>query len=106
MRIAYVLTPDVIISNRSNGIRSQAETWANLLRLQGIDVDFVNNWGDYCWSDYDIIHIFGEGKWMYNVVRRLSFINSNIVYSPIIDPFPSKTLFLKNRIKRFLQTIT
>lgn len=86
MKIAYILYPDVIISNKSNGIRSQAETWAELLRLEGVEVDLVNNWGNYNWKDYDAIHLFGSGRWIFSVVKRLSVINSKICWSPIYDP--------------------
>lgn len=90
MKIAYILYPEVIISNKSNGVRSQAETWAKLLRNNGHIVDLINNWGDYSWTDYDIIHIFGAGgNWVENVTRRLINYNNRIVFSPIIDPVNS-----------------
>ena len=86
MKIAYILYPDAIISNKSNGIRSQAETWAELLRQERIDVDLVNNWGNYNWKEYDAIHFFGSGRWIFSVVKRLSAINPKICWSPIYDP--------------------
>ena len=64
MNIAYILYPEVVISNKSNGIRSQAETWAFALRKLGHNVDLVNNWDNYDWKSYDIIHLFGSsGSW-------------------------------------------
>ena len=72
MKIAFILYPDVIISNKSNGIRSQAETWAELLRHEGVYVDLVNNWGNYNWKEYDAIHLFGAGRWLFSFVKRLS----------------------------------
>lgn len=86
MKIAFIIYPDVIISNRSNGIRSQAETWAELLRNEGVDVDLVNNWENYNWKEYDAIHLFGAGRWIFSFVKRLSAINSKICWSPIYDP--------------------
>ena len=86
MKIAFIIYPDVIISNKSNGIRSQAETWAELLRHEGVEVDLVNNWGNYNWKDYDAIHLFGGGRWIFSVIKRLSAINSKICWSPIYDP--------------------
>lgn len=86
MKIAYIIYPDVIISNKSNGIRSQAETWAELLRHEGVEVDLVNNWGNYNWKEYDAIHLFGGGRWIFSVVKRLSAINPKICWSPIYDP--------------------
>lgn len=86
MKIAYILYPEVILSNRSNGIRSQAETWARILSESGVTVDLVNNWGNYDWTSYSAIHIFGEGDWVYNLCRRLYPLNHNIHWSPIVDP--------------------
>lgn len=104
MKIAFVLYPQVIISNRSNGIRSQAETWAELLRSAGHIVDYVNNWGNYNWKDYDAIHLFGNGQWVSTIVRGLSAINSNICWSPIYDP--SFNSVIKDRIKSFMRGCT
>lgn len=56
MKVAYILYPEVIISNKSNGIRSQAEAWAKILENKGVHVDLVNNWENYDWSHYDAIH--------------------------------------------------
>lgn len=85
MKIAYVLYPNVIISNKSNGIRSQAETWATFLQERGHQVDLVNNWGNYEWDTYDIIHFFGKGNWIYDIVSKISNKNVNLIYSPIYD---------------------
>lgn len=93
MKIAYILYPEVIISNRTNGIRSQAENWAQSIRSLGHEVDLINEWGDYTWSDYDIIHIFGDMGWA--VPQRLRQLNPNLCLSPICDPAiednPSRT---------------
>lgn len=86
MKVAYILYPEVIISNKSNGIRAQAETWASLLKEKGIEVDLISNWGNYNWKEYDVIHFFGSGSWAYNVSARLRKINSKLIWSPIIDP--------------------
>ena len=106
MKIAYILYPEVVISNRSNGVRSQAEMWAELLRAEGHSVDYVNNWSDYNWKSYDIIHLFGGGKWIYKVAKRLSFINPHIVWSPIIDPRLARYTYQKYSLGRWLQTVT
>lgn len=86
MKIAYILYPEVIISNKSNGIRSQAETWSHILSESGVAVDLVNNWGNYDWTSYSVIHVFGEGDWVYNLCRGLYPLNHNIHWSPIVDP--------------------
>ena len=51
MKIAYIIYPFVIYSNKSNGIRSQAITWANMLIAHGHQVDLINNRGDYDWRN-------------------------------------------------------
>lgn len=84
MKVAYILYPEVIISNKSNGIRSQAETWAKILEEKGVHVDLVNNWENYDWSHYDAIHFFGNIP--PSVPKRLSCINQKLYYSPIYDP--------------------
>lgn len=109
MKIAFIIYPDVIISNKSNGIRSQAITWGENLRRLGHHIDYINNWGDYDWKTYDVIHFFGAGGWAMSVAHRLKKINDNLVLSPIIDPvshpnylkYNTKYLisnFLKNKI--------
>lgn len=96
MKIAYILYPEVVVSNRSNGVRSQAVSWANILKSLGHDVELVNNWGDYDWKTFDVIHLFGSGgSWVKNVLKRLSVINSNVVISPIIDPLQTESFFLQ-----------
>ncbi len=96
MKIAYILYPEVIISNKSNGVRSQAQCWAESLEKQGHQVDLISNWGNYNWKEYDAIHLFGSGgTWVKNVARRLRKLNPNIHLSPIIDPQTNKNQFLK-----------
>lgn len=106
MKIAYILYPEVVVSNRSNGIRSQAETWAKLLQAEGHEVVLVNNWGDYIWTDFDIIHLFGGGKWIYRISKRLSAINQKLVWSPIIDPKIQTGHYCRLKIERFLHKIS
>ena len=97
MKIAYIIYPLVVVSNKSNGIRSQAVTWAESLREKGIQVDLINNWGDYNWNDYDVIHLFSGGSWLYMLVKRLKKINPNVVWSPIIDPYQNKSVIYRLR---------
>lgn len=107
MKIAYIIYPEVIISNKSNGIRSQAVSWAEALKkYQGIEVVFINNWDDYNWTDFDVIHLFGGGgTWVEIVSSRLSKINDNIVFSPIIDPISTKNVCIE-RLKVLLPRMT
>ena len=44
MKIAYLLYPGAVVSNKSNGIRSQAKTWADELKARGNRVDLMNEW--------------------------------------------------------------
>ena len=106
MKIAYILYPEVIVSNRSNGIRSQAETWAKLLQAEGHEVVLINNWDDYNWTDFDIIHLFGGGTWVNRIAMRLSKYNPRIIWSPIIDPQINTGSYNKTRINRLIQKIT
>lgn len=87
MKIAYIIYPFVIYSNKSNGIRSQAVTWANMLVAHGHQVDLINNWSDYVWNNYDAIHFFGPGGWSAGLMEAINSLNKHIFYSPIIDPF-------------------
>lgn len=104
MKIAYILYPNVIVSNRSNGIRSQAETWADTLRSLGHEIDYVSEWGNYDWKSYDAIHLFGDGYW-WRFVRFLVKLNPNIYLSPIVDPAPNKKLktILKAKTKSIIK---
>lgn len=86
MKIAFIIYPEVVVTNRSNGVRSQAITWGEGLRSKGHDVVYINNWDNYDWNNFDVIHFFGMGDWVYSVAKRISKINPNIIFSPIVDP--------------------
>lgn len=88
MKIAFILYPYCIVTGRSNGIRSQAITWADGLRKKGHKVDLISEWDYNDWETYDVIHLFGPDakEWMQFLSLRLSEKNDRIVYSPIIDP--------------------
>ena len=85
MKIAYIMKPDACYNGSGDGTRKQAEIWCRELQRRGHQVDLVNPWGDYLWKSYDIIHIFGFGYWNYDMIRWGSGLNSNIVFSPVID---------------------
>lgn len=104
MKIAYIIYPQVIVSNRSNGVRSQAVTWARMLTMVGHQVDLVSNWDNYDWKSYDIIHLFGNGDWIYKLLNGLYPINPNIHWSPIVDPMPNFN-YKKERVRRILKSI-
>lgn len=104
MKIAYVIYQGVITSSKSNGIRSQALTWASLLRSKGHTVNLISDWEVYDWVSYDAIHFFGSQNWL-PILLRLSTINNNWYYSPITDPLPG-TNYKVEQIKRLLVTKT
>ncbi len=93
MKIAYIISNECVISGDSNGIKIQAVTWANGLKLRGHQVDLINIWEHNDWSKYDLIHIFGNGLWLHTFVERLYNNNHNIVLSPIIDSEKSRTSY-------------
>lgn len=105
MKIAYILSTTIIVSGRSNGIRSQAETWADNLRRHGHVVDYVSEWGDYDWKSYDAIHLFGEGEVFYYAVLALHRINPHIHWSPICDPDLGFN-YAKSRIRSIVSKAT
>lgn len=105
MKIAYILYPEVIVSNRSNGIRSQAEDWASFLETAGHQVDRISNWGDYNWKEYDVIHFFGLGEWVIDVATKIKHLNENLYFSPIVDPSWSFSA-RKEKIKRLISKLS
>lgn len=88
MRIAYVLYPEAIVINKSNGIRNQALKWAETL-VGHADVDLISPWDSIDWNQYDAIHFFGGTQWM-GFVPDLRQRNDNVVFSPILDSIDSK----------------
>lgn len=83
MRIAFVISSSFCVSPY-NGIRAQAQIWADELVRQGHEVITVNPWDRQEWERYDVIHLFGHSS----VLSSLSRINNkNIFLSPIIDSY-------------------
>lgn len=105
MKIAYIIYPEVIVSNKSNGVRAQAMVWGDALKDLGHDVTYIDNWGNYDWREYDVLHFFGSGLWTISLAKRLSNLNKNIVLSPIIDPIP-KPQYIKYKLKYYLSSLT
>ncbi len=92
MKIAFVITPYIIYSGRSNGIRMQALDWKSALEERGHIVDLVNVWEHYDWSTYDAIHFFSAGYWL-KLAELISQKNPNIAISPIIDSIKSPFMY-------------
>lgn len=84
MKIAFVLSSPVL--SPSNGIVSQALTWKKGLEELGHDIVTVDMWQKNDWNSFDVIHFFGYGVYMRDLVNGLIKINKNIVVSPILDP--------------------
>ena len=93
MKFAYVLVPSAVISGNSNGVKAQALNWKSGLEKLGHKVDEINVWDNYKWEEYDLIHIFGTGLWLYDFVKILSSKNPNIVISPIIDSIQTPFMY-------------
>lgn len=85
MKIGYILNPGALVSGRSNGIRSQAISWSEILKKKGHDVILVNIWDDYKLDDFDIIHFFGSGPWVNDLAAQIKKRNPNLLFSPVCD---------------------
>jgi glycosyltransferase involved in cell wall biosynthesis len=85
MNIAFIMYPGACYMGKGDGIKMQAEIWLNELKHKGHNVEKINPWGHYDWKSFDIVHVFGLGTWNYDVVHWGCGLNSNFVFSPIID---------------------
>lgn len=86
MNIAYIIGLGGCLSGKSNGVRMQAEGWAEELRKESHLVELIEPWGNYDWKKFDIIHIFGVEiglDVLAGILKRRT--NAALVYSPIID---------------------
>lgn len=84
MVIGFVINVGLSVSP-FNGIRIQAETWAQELERQGHNVVRVNPWEKQQWEEYDIVHIIGVDRAIDGLVSSLSRKCKKICFSPIID---------------------
>ena len=84
MKLAYLIYPEAVVLGESNGIRSQALSWATALRDRGWTIDLIDTWGTYRWSEYDVIHVFG-GYHDLSWISQLRARNEKVVFSPIWD---------------------
>ena len=85
MNIAYIMYPGACYMGAGDGSKMQAEIWIKELERKGHHVERINPWGHYDWKSFDIIHVFGFGLWNYDMIHWGCGINSNFVFSPIID---------------------
>ena len=84
MKIAYVISDNCGVSP-FNGIRVQAQTWAQEIKRQGHSVDLISPWMPQAWEQYDAIHVFGQYEGTERLLSALHKYNKNIYFSPIID---------------------
>lgn len=87
MKIAYVIPFGSILSGKSNGVRIQAEGWAEQLRQLGNEVTLISMWQDYDWDSFDLLHFFGMTQEICSFIKviRERYDNKKIIFSPIID---------------------
>lgn len=84
MKIAYLINVGLCVSPY-NGIRIQAETWADELERQGHTVIRVNPWEKQEWKKYDLVHVIGADRAIDGLLASLSKKCKKIMFSPIID---------------------
>ena len=84
MKIAYVIST-ILSTNKYNGIRMQAETWANELIKQGHELIRINPWQQIEWNYFDVVHVIGADRASDTLLNRLSKCCKKIIFSPIID---------------------
>ncbi len=84
MYIAYVINVALCVS-AYNGIRIQAETWAQELEHQGHKVVRVNPWEKQDWDKYDLVHVIGADRAIDGLISSIFKKCKKICFSPIID---------------------
>ncbi len=85
MHIAFWINPVSLVSGQSNGVLAQARNWHQGLQDQGWKVSFVQESQLPDWRSIDIVHLFGSGFWLKDIVPAIYTRTPNIVFSPIID---------------------
>ncbi|WP_242385865.1 glycosyltransferase family 4 protein [Phocaeicola sartorii] len=84
MKIAYLINVGLSVSPY-NGIRIQAETWADELERQGHEVVRINPWKTIVWEEFDVVHCIGADRATDVLLMSLSKRCKNIMFSPVID---------------------
>lgn len=83
MKIAILVNVSV---EPYNGVKIQAETWADELERKGHEVYRISPWEKYDWKSFDVIHVIGPMQMLYHFCLNMQKLgNHNIVLSPIID---------------------
>lgn len=84
MKVAYIMYPEAMASNATNGIRNQALGWQRALKSH-LQVDCLSPWDDIDWRQYDVVHFFGGMGWLNWIHRLKDVYGSTLVFSPILD---------------------
>jgi len=84
MRVCYIAQQSIRMV--SGGPRTQVEQTARYLRESGIDVEFFDQWQEFPYDRYDLVHLFGANMMTYDIAMRLSqfgvpFVVSSIFFS-------------------------
>lgn len=86
MKVAYLLPEIACISGNTNGIKMQAQIWADGLRRLGVSVTLLGPWDEYKFEDCDIVHFFSYYAGMELDIERLKRkFGGKVAVSPIID---------------------
>ena len=93
MRIAYVMYPGACYVGAGDGSKMQAVIWGEALIERGHTVEWIDPWKSYNWKEFDIVHVYGIGLWNYDFIHWGSRINSNFVFSPIIDTNKNMSMY-------------
>ncbi len=88
MYIAFVINIGLSASTY-NGVKIQAETWADELERQGHKVVRINPWDRPEWDKFDIVHIIGADRAIDVLVSAIAKKCRKICFSPIIDTIES-----------------
>lgn len=88
MYIAFIINIGLSASPY-NGVRIQAETWADELERQGHKVVRINPWDRPEWEKFDVVHIIGADRAIDVLVSSIASKCKKICFSPIIDTLQS-----------------
>jgi glycosyltransferase involved in cell wall biosynthesis len=85
LHVGYCISPGTFLTGLSNGIRSQALRYKNMMEEKGHTTTLINPWEIYQIKDYDVIHIFGSGYFLNQLVPGISKRKIPVILSPILD---------------------
>lgn len=92
MNIGYIIDFGCCIS-ALNGIRIQAQVWADELVRKGNKVILINPWDIIEWNRLDVVHVFGQNENLLCWTQTISNNGVPVVVSPIIDTVQSVKMY-------------